>query len=295
MRAGGVGVALASAACAPGDRPAVDPERTVGPVPPPVRMTMDALHASGGVPYDWKLSPPPGDAKRGRAVFAAYGCASCHVVQGEAFPEQGKSPGPELTGMGAHHPPGYFVEAVLNPNAIVVEGEGWASENGLSTMPAYPDMPLVDLVDVVAYLSSLTTGHNHAMMMAAQQQGVMPSNLRERPAPPPQAGEMHVVMRYDVLPGKLADFEAWFRERGRQEFLAVDGLTAIDTYVTSGTGGPTLVSIFTFRDHVTAQAFLDSPAAVALGEKWDSFIGPHGHTLTRLPPVYPVESLSGRR
>jgi len=196
--------------------------------------------------------------------------------------------------MGAHHPPGYFVEAILNPNAIVVDGAGYTGTNGLSTMPAYPDMPLVDLTDLVAYLSSLTTGHNHAMMMAAQQAAALPTNLRERPAPPPQAGAIHIVMRYDLLPGTLGEFERWFAERGRREFLAVDGLTAIDTYVVGGVGGA-LVSIFTFRDQPAAEAFLASPAAISLGDKWDSFIGPHGHVLSRLPPVYPVETLSGRR
>lgn len=254
---------------------------------------MEALHAAGGVPFDWKLTPPPGDAARGRAVFAAYGCAACHVVQGETFANQGSDAGPDLTGMGAHHPPGYFVEAILNPNAIVVEGAGYAGPSGLSTMPAYPDMPLVDLIDVVAYLSSLTTGHNHAAMMAAAE-GALPSNLRERPVPPPQPGAIHIVMRYDLLPGKLGEFETWFRDHGREDFLAVDGLTAIDTYVVGGTGGA-LVSIFTFRDQQAATAFLSSPAAVTLGDKWDSFIGPHGHVLSRLPPVYPVEALSGRR
>jgi hypothetical protein len=195
--------------------------------------------------------------------------------------------------MGAHHPPGYFVEAILNPNAIVVDGAGYTGSNGLSVMPAYPDMPLVDLTDLVAYLSSLTTGHNHAMMMAAQQAAAVPTNLRERPAPPPQAGAIHIVMRYDLLPGALDEFERWFGERGRREFFAIDGLTAIDTYVVGGVGGA-LVSIFTFRDQQAAEAFLASPAATSLGGKWDSFIGPHGHVLSRLPPVYPVETLSGR-
>jgi len=267
-------------------------KRTVGTSPPPVRMSMEALHAAGGVPFEWKLTPPPGDSQRGREVFVAYGCPSCHVVQGETFHGQGSSPGPELTGMGAHHPPGYFVEAILNPNAIVVDGPGYASPNGLSTMPGYPDMPLVDLTDVAAYLSSLTSGHNHAMMMAAQA-GTVPSNLRERPAPPPQAGTIHLIMRYDVLDGKLEDFETWFRDQGRAQFFAIDGLTAIETYVVGGTGGA-LVSIFTFRDQQAAETFLASPAADSLGGKWDSYIGPHGHVLSRLPPVYRVDALSGR-
>jgi mono/diheme cytochrome c family protein len=152
-------VPLLLLACENGGGRAVPQARTVGAPAAPVRISMEALHATGGVPYDWKLTPAPGDANRGRAVFEAYGCASCHVVQGETFAEQGVRPGPELTGMGAHHPPGYFVESIVNPNAIVIDGEGYAGPSGLSTMPAYPDMSLVDLTDVVAYLSSLTTGH----------------------------------------------------------------------------------------------------------------------------------------
>lgn len=253
---------------------------------------MAALHAAGGVPLDWKLTPAPGDAARGRRVFTQYGCPSCHVVQGESFDQQGTSPGPDLTGMGAHHPPGYFVETILNPNAIVVEGDGYASADGLSTMPAYPDMPVVDLTDVVAYLSSLDTGHDHAAMMAAQ--NAVPTALRERPAPPPQPGTIHLVMRFDVLQGRLGEFETWFRDEGRARFLANDGLTAVDTYVTGGMT-TTLISIFTFRDQAAAEAFLASPTGQALGEQWDSFIGPHGHTLSRLPPVYRAESLSTPR
>jgi len=282
-------VAVVVLACERGGR-TVPTARSVGPPPPPVRMSMEALHAAGGVPFDWKLTPAPGDAVRGRAVYEEYGCASCHVVQGETFAQQGSNPGPELTGMGAHHPPGYFVESIVNPNAIVVEGAGYAGPTGLSTMPSYPDMSLVDLTDVVAYLSSLNSGHNHAMMMA--QQNMVPTALRERPAPPPQSGGIHLVMRFDVQPGRLADFEQWFRDEGRAKFLATDGLVGIDTYVTSGMGGPAIVSIFTFRDQQAAARFLDTPEGLALGEHWDSFIGPHGHTLSLLPPVYRADSLS---
>lgn len=289
-RAAILGTVLLVWGCGSDRAPVVAGPRSVAAPPPPVRMSMQALHEAGGVPFDWKLTPAPGDAQRGRAVFDAYGCAACHVVAGESFAGQGTGAGPELTGMGAHHPPGYFVEAILNPDGIVVEGPGYVGATGLSTMPAYPDMPLVDLTDVVAYLSSLTTGHNHEAMMAAQA-GAAPANLRERPAPPRQSGTVHIVMRYDLLPGKLGEFEAWFRDHGRPAFLGVDGLTGIATYVTGG-GGPALVSIFTFRDEQAAEAFLSAPAARVLGEEWDSFIGPHGHVLSRLPPVYPVESLS---
>jgi hypothetical protein len=132
--------AAARVGCGQGADDTVGDARSVQPGPPPVRLSMAALHATGGVPVDWKLLPPPGDVARGRRLFAQYGCPSCHVVQGETFAEQRRSPGPELTGMGAHHPPGYFVEAILNPDAIVVDGDGYTGER-TSTMPTYPDMP----------------------------------------------------------------------------------------------------------------------------------------------------------
>ena len=120
-----------------------------------VRITMDALHAAGGVPRGWLFTPPAGDAPRGRAVFARLQCYSCHVVAGEDFPPP-TAPGPELTGMGGHHPAGYLVESVLNPNAVIVEGPGYVGPDGRSTMPDYRDnLTAAELVDLVAYLRSL--------------------------------------------------------------------------------------------------------------------------------------------
>ena len=37
--------------------------------------------------------------------------------------------------MGHHHPPGYLLESVLNPNAVVVEGRGYTDARGRSIMP----------------------------------------------------------------------------------------------------------------------------------------------------------------
>src|SRR5207249_752462 len=43
------------------------------------------------------------------------------VVAGESFaPPTG--PGPELTGMGSHHPAEYFLESILTPDAVLVDG-----------------------------------------------------------------------------------------------------------------------------------------------------------------------------
>ena len=66
-----------------------------------------------------------------------------------------KSAGPELTGMGGHHPAAYFAESILNPNAVLVEGPDYIGEDGYSKMPAYDGMTLRELADVVAFLRSL--------------------------------------------------------------------------------------------------------------------------------------------
>src|SRR5262249_10966571 len=87
---------------------------------PGVRASTDQLHGLGGVPAGWKLAPPPGDVDAGRRAFVDFGCHSCHLVKGEAFAAKanatGMQVGPELTGMGLHHPPAYFAEAIMSPD-----------------------------------------------------------------------------------------------------------------------------------------------------------------------------------
>src|SRR5262245_41291750 len=158
-------VAVASLAAA--QNPAPKPASSPAP-PSPIRITMEQLHAQGGVPRHWKFLMPLGDAAEGRKVFVAMECFACHEVKGEKFPETSKTPrgaGPDLTGMGEHHPAEYFAESVLNPNRVIVFGTGYSGADGLSKMPSYADtMTLRQLVDVVAYLKSLTTGdmsHHH--------------------------------------------------------------------------------------------------------------------------------------
>src|SRR5262249_41973626 len=90
----------------------------------PIHTTMKDLHAHGGVPRGWKFLLPPGDPAAGRQVFASMKCFECHEIKGEAFPPGDRKPGPELTGMGAHHPVEYFAESILNPNRVVVDGAG---------------------------------------------------------------------------------------------------------------------------------------------------------------------------
>jgi mono/diheme cytochrome c family protein len=133
--------------------------------PPPIRTTMEALHASGGVPKGWKFLMPPGDPAKGREAFVVLECFACHVVRGEDFPttsKRAKEPGPELTGMGAHHPAEYFAESIVNPNRVIVQGSGYTGQDGLSKMPDYSEaMTVRQLVDVVAYITSLKGGMMH--------------------------------------------------------------------------------------------------------------------------------------
>jgi putative copper export protein len=123
--------------------------------PGPFRVTMEQLHESGGVPPGWIFVPPAGDATRGREVFLRLGCPACHRVTGETLPSA-SGPGPDLAGVGQHHPAGYLLESVLNPNAVIVLGPGHTRPDGTSIMPDFrAQLSASDLVDLVAYLETL--------------------------------------------------------------------------------------------------------------------------------------------
>jgi mono/diheme cytochrome c family protein len=144
-------------------------------VAPSVRMTMEALHASGGVPPGWRFTMLPGDPTAGRRVFVDFKCYACHAVKGEQFPlppGETATAGPELTGMGGHHPVEYLAESVINPNAVLVDSPGFIGGDGRSIMPTYPDMTLGQLADVVAYLASLTAPDAMLRHQAAREQSV---------------------------------------------------------------------------------------------------------------------------
>src|SRR5215475_15916149 len=143
------------------DHPAPAPS-TAGPV----RITMEALHAAGGVPPGWRFTLPPGDVLAGRRAFVDFKCYACHAVRGEQFPlkpGEAATAGPDLTGMGAHHPTEYLVESIVNPSAVLVDGAGYIGGDGRSIMPPSPEMTVAQLVDLVAYLKSLggDAGHVH--------------------------------------------------------------------------------------------------------------------------------------
>jgi cytochrome c oxidase cbb3-type subunit 3 len=59
----------------------------------------------------------PGDAARGRQVYAAKGCAGCHMVDG-----QGAGFGPELTAIGARRSAAYLRQTILKPAGTLPNG-----------------------------------------------------------------------------------------------------------------------------------------------------------------------------
>lgn len=269
-----------------------EPVSASRPRVPGLRITMNTLHQLGGTPPGWKLTPPSGDVGAGRTTFVDLGCPSCHRVEGESFSTvAGEEKGPDLTGMGAHHPPGYFAEAILNPDAVMIEGPGYIGADGHSTMPDYPDLTVRQLGDIVAYLVSLTTGGAHAghVMPQAPEN---PTAAVARPIPPAAPATAYLIQNYDVSPEQLAPLEAWWKEQGAARFLAFDGLVSVDTYVDFARPQAVYTSLFGFRDEPSFQAFARDSAMQSLGLELDAFLGAHTHVLMPWPIIYRVPSLS---
>jgi hypothetical protein len=163
---------------------------------PPATITMEELHRAGGVPRGWKFTLPPGDAKTGREIFAKLECNKCHEVKPD-FPKSGGAGdvGPELTGMGAHHPAEYFAQSIVDPNAVILAGPGYVGADGRSIMPDYRDsLTFTELVDLVAYIKSLDSGgegHHHHDANAPKEQTAGPYKVRVEYMEPGQPGHTH--------------------------------------------------------------------------------------------------------
>jgi uncharacterized protein involved in high-affinity Fe2+ transport len=163
---------------------------------PPTPITMEELHRAGGVPRGWKFTLPPGDPKTGREIFAKLECNKCHEVKPD-FPKSGGAGdvGPELTGMGAHHPAEYFAQSIVDPNAVILAGPGYVGADGRSIMPDYRDsLTFAELVDLVAYIKSLgggAEGHHHHEANAAQERTAGPYKVRLEYTEPGQPGHTH--------------------------------------------------------------------------------------------------------
>ena len=163
---------------------------------PPAPITMEELHRAGGVPRGWKFTLPPGDPKTGRELFAKLECNKCHEVKPD-FPKAGGAGdvGPELTGMGAHHPAEYFAQSIVDPNAVILAGPGFVGPDGRSIMPDYRDsLTFAELVDLVAYIKSLGGGehdHHHHEANAPQEQTAGPYRVRVEYKEPGAGGHGH--------------------------------------------------------------------------------------------------------
>jgi L-cysteine S-thiosulfotransferase len=128
----------------------------------------EAEHGEHGTPEGWKFTWPKGDPVKGREVFVKLECYSCHEVKGERFPAPGGDVGPELSAMGPLHDAEYFAEAIINPNAVIEQGKGYAAADGSSKMPSFNELATVqEVIDLVAYLTGLKppadapAGHGH--------------------------------------------------------------------------------------------------------------------------------------
>ena len=254
---------------------------------PGVRLSMFALHQQGGVPLGWQPTQAPGNPDAGRETFVELGCQSCHHVAGERFSDDSTAArGPDLTGMGSHHPAAYFAESMLNPDAVLIDEPGYVGADGHSTMPQYPEMTVAQLGDLVAYLASLkqdVTSPGGVIMSSV--------DLRNRPAPPADSSGAYLAQSYDVLPGRLRACEDWFATKGRQRFLDVEGLKSVQTFV-DVTRPNAITTTFGFRDENALRNFMGDPATVELVQQLDTFLGPHGHTFTDRPVAYRARSLS---
>jgi len=64
-----------------------------------------------------EAAKPSGDPVKGKALFEAKGCSSCHIIQG-----RGGSLGPELTYVGASRSHSYLRQALIDPGASAPQG-----------------------------------------------------------------------------------------------------------------------------------------------------------------------------
>ena len=120
-------------------------------------------HATGEhAPANWKFTLPPGDAAEGKRLFIEAECYQCHEIEGESLPVIGegeKGVGPELSQMAGMHPPEFFAESIVNPDAVIDPQDkemGFLGADGRSKMPTYSDVLTVKQAsDLATYLNSL--------------------------------------------------------------------------------------------------------------------------------------------
>jgi mono/diheme cytochrome c family protein len=121
-----------------------------------------------GMTSDWKFTLPQGDRVAGRELFVEVECYKCHEVKGAKFPAVAKGEsgiGPELSQMAGMHPPEFFAESIINPNAVIdpdAKKLGYVGEDGKSKMPDYSSvLTTKQVADLAAYVGSLKAQKSH--------------------------------------------------------------------------------------------------------------------------------------
>jgi hypothetical protein len=132
----------------------------------------------------------------------------------------------------------------------------------------------------------------HAGATATAAIEMSPVPLTDRPRPPTTPARAFFAQSYDVLPGRLPALETWFASRGREQFLAADGLLSLDTFVDTTKGRTAITTVFGFRDEAALRTFMGDPATAETWKEFDGFVGPHGHLATERPVVYHASTLS---
>jgi len=121
-----------------------------------------------GMPSDWKVTVSQGSPTEERKLFVEMECYKCHEIKGEKFPgvaEGEKGVGPELSQMAGMHPPEFFAESIINPNAVIdpdAKKLGYVGEDGKSKMPDYNSvLTIKQVADLAAYIASLKGDKSH--------------------------------------------------------------------------------------------------------------------------------------
>jgi mono/diheme cytochrome c family protein len=129
----------------------------------PVAVLLGAVACESGrhSPAGFRL-PADGNAERGKAVFVALECQSCHEVSGVDLPRPTVQP-PVPVVLGGQIPwevtDGYLVTSIINPShELALYPKEQITVGGKSRMPEYADrMTVRQLTDLVAFLQSRYT------------------------------------------------------------------------------------------------------------------------------------------
>jgi hypothetical protein len=114
----------------------------------------DTGHGDHGTPAGWRFIGL-GDPARGRDIFAKYEASATTRFGPFASPRRGQCRA-GAGGDGTRAQAGYFVEAIVNPSAVIDRDRGYEAADGSSKMPSYNDsLTVQELIDLVAYLKAL--------------------------------------------------------------------------------------------------------------------------------------------